>query len=71
MTVEGLVEESVAFDVYYGHEGLYFLVENTGRINYGSLIGDRKVNSLCQLSVQYLMALFLFCVKGYCWKCHI
>ncbi|XP_062502791.1 beta-galactosidase-like isoform X2 [Corticium candelabrum] len=42
VTVEGMIDEPVSFDVYFGHKTLDFLVENTGRINYGALIGDRK-----------------------------
>jgi hypothetical protein len=42
VTVQGMHKANVSFDVYFGHPHLYFLVENTGRINYGSEIGDRK-----------------------------
>jgi hypothetical protein len=58
VTVQGMHKANVSFDVYFGHPHLYFLVENTGRINYGSEIGDRKVAFLSAF-VQYLMFLVL------------
>ncbi|XP_065844297.1 beta-galactosidase-like [Oscarella lobularis] len=42
VTVQGSIDKTVSFDVYFGHKTLDFLVENTGRINYGSRVGDPK-----------------------------
>ncbi|XP_065844296.1 beta-galactosidase-like [Oscarella lobularis] len=42
VTVQGSSGKPASFNVSSGHKTLDFLVENTGRINYGANIGDPK-----------------------------